>query len=144
MIALFQSNELFWYFEPSTQANQLLTVEATMISHLDLGEILPAEDSAPQDVKVALEVRPFHTDSLTYSQRERGVYHHRRDCVYGRRIKQYGFAGPGTDERDLCSRCADLDSGVDDFFPGDEGCDRPPEVPVALCVSKDATAVLRG
>jgi hypothetical protein len=92
-----------------------------MISHRDIGEILPAEDSAPKDVKVALEARQFHTDSLTYSQRERGVYHHRSDCVYGRRIKQDGFAVPGTDERDLCSRCADLDAGVDDFFPGDEG-----------------------
>jgi hypothetical protein len=27
MIALFQSNEVFRSFEPSTQANQLLTVE---------------------------------------------------------------------------------------------------------------------
>jgi len=92
-----------------------------MISHRDIAEILPAEDSAPKDLKLALKIHPFHTDSLTYSRRERGVYHDRSDCVHGRRIKQDGFALPGTDERHLCNRCADLDAGVDDFFPGDEG-----------------------
>jgi hypothetical protein len=92
-----------------------------MISHTDIAEILPAEDNTPKDIKLALKVHPFHTDSLTYSQRERSVYHNRSDCDYGRRIKRDGFAGTGTDERDLCNRCADLDAGVDDFFPGDEG-----------------------
>ena len=92
-----------------------------MIRHRDIAEILPAEDSAPKDMKLALKVHPFLTDSLTYSQRQRGVYHNRSDCVYGRRIKQDGFAVPGTDERDLCNRCAALDAGVDDLFPGDEG-----------------------
>jgi hypothetical protein len=111
----------FRYFEPVYPANQLLTVEATMISHRDIAEILPAEDSPPRDMMLARMVHPFHTDSLTYSQRERGVYHDRSDCVYGRRIRQDGFAVPGRDERDLCNRCAALDAGVDDFFPGDEG-----------------------
>jgi hypothetical protein len=87
-----------------------------MISHRDIVEILPAEDSTPKDIKLALKVHPFHADSLKYSQRERGVYHDRSDCVYGRRIKQDGFAAPGTDERDLCNRCAALDAGVDDLF----------------------------
>jgi hypothetical protein len=32
-IVVFQSNESFRYFEPVYPANQLLTVEATMISH---------------------------------------------------------------------------------------------------------------
>jgi hypothetical protein len=26
-----------------------------------------------------------------------------------------------TDDRYLCNRCADLDAGVAEFFPGDEG-----------------------
>jgi hypothetical protein len=42
-----------------------------MIRHRDIVEILPAEDSAPKDMKLALKVHPFHTDSLTYSQRQR-------------------------------------------------------------------------
>jgi hypothetical protein len=46
-----------------------------MISQSDIAEILPVEDSAPKDIKLAPKVHPFHTDSLTYSQRERGVYH---------------------------------------------------------------------
>jgi hypothetical protein len=108
-------------FELTIKLTKLLTVEATMISQSDIAEILPVEDSAPKDIKLAPKVHPFNTDSLTYSQRERGVYHDRSDCIYGRRIKQDGFAVPGTDERDLCSRCADLDAGVDDSFPGDEG-----------------------
>jgi hypothetical protein len=73
-----------------------------MISHSDIAEIRPLEDSARKNIKLALKVHPFHTDSLTYSQRERGVYHDRSDCVHGRRIKQDGFAVPGMDERDLC------------------------------------------
>jgi hypothetical protein len=52
-------------------AEHLLTVEATMISHRDIAEILPAEDSTPKDIKLAPKIHPFHTDSLTYSQRER-------------------------------------------------------------------------
>lgn len=90
-----------------------------MISHRDIAQIHPVEDSAPKNIKLALKVHPFHTDSLTYSQKERGVYHDRSDCVHGRRIKKEVFAVPGTDERDLCSRCADLDAGVDDLVPGD-------------------------
>jgi hypothetical protein len=91
-----------------------------MISHRDIAEIHPVEDSAPKNMKLALKVHSFYTDSLTYSQRERGVYHDRSDCVYGHKIKQDGNAVPGRDERDLCNRCADLDAGVDDFFPGHE------------------------
>ncbi len=67
------------------------------------------------------KVHPFHTDSLTYSQRERGVYHDRSDCTHGQRIKEGGYAVPGTDGRQLCNRCADLSAGLDAFFPGDEG-----------------------
>lgn len=92
-----------------------------MINPRNIAEILPPEDSAPNDFKLTLKVRPFHTDSLTYPQRERGVYHDRGDCVHGQRIKQDGYAVPGTDGRQLCNRCADLDAGLDDFFPGDEG-----------------------
>jgi hypothetical protein len=92
-----------------------------MISYRDIAEIRPLEDSARKHIKLAPKVHPFHTDSLTYPQRERGVYHDRSDCTYGRRIKQDGNAVPGTDDRHLCNRCADLDAGVDDFFPGDDG-----------------------
>jgi hypothetical protein len=102
-------------------AKQLLTVEARMIRHRDITEILPVEDCAPKDIKLAHKVHPFHTDSLTYSRRERGVYHDRSDCVYGQRIKQEVMPCLARNERDLCNRCADLDAGVDDFFPGDEG-----------------------
>lgn len=92
-----------------------------MISQRSIAELLPGEDSAPKDIMLTLKVHPFHTDSLTYSQRERGVYHDRRDCVHGQRIKHDGQAIPGTEGRQLCNRCADLNAGVDDFFPGDEG-----------------------
>jgi hypothetical protein len=101
--------------------DQLLMVEVTMISHGGIAEILPVDDCATKDITLALNVHPFHTDSLTYSHRERAVYHHHSDCVYGRRIKQDGNAVRGTDERTLCNRCADLDAGVDDVFPGDDG-----------------------
>lgn len=92
-----------------------------MIRHRDAIEILPVEAPASKAIKVAHRVQPFHTDSLTYSQRERGVYHDRGDCVHGQRIRHEGNAVPGTDQRDLCDRCADLDAGVDDFYPGDDG-----------------------
>ena len=92
-----------------------------MTSHREIAEVPPAEDRVSKDINLALRFHRFHTDSLTYSQRERSVYHNRSDCVYGRRIKQDGFAVSGTDDRDLCHRCADLDAGVDDPFPGDEG-----------------------
>jgi hypothetical protein len=120
MIAVLKSNRPFRYFEPSTRRSNC-TVEARMIRHRDITEILPVEDCAPKNIKLAHKVQPFHTDSLTYSQRERGVYHDRSDCVHGQRIKQEGNAVPGTDERDSCNRCADLDAGIDDFFPGDDG-----------------------
>jgi hypothetical protein len=80
-----------------------------MTSHREIAQVRPTEDRVSKDIYLALRVHPFHTDSLTYSQRERSVFHNRSDCDYG------------TDERDLCNRCADLDAGVDDFFPGDEG-----------------------
>jgi hypothetical protein len=92
-----------------------------MISHRDIAEIHPVEDSTPKNMKLALKGHSFYTDSLTYSQRERGVRHDRSDCVHGRRIKQDGNAVPGTHDRHLCNRCADLDAGVAEFFPGDEG-----------------------
>jgi hypothetical protein len=92
-----------------------------MIRHRDITEILPVEDSASKAIKLAHTVQPFHTDSLTYSLRERRVYHDRSDCVHGQRIKHEGNAVPGTGQRDLCNRCADLDAGVDDLFPGDDG-----------------------
>lgn len=92
-----------------------------MTSHRELAGVRRAEAMVGKDITLALRVHPFHTDSLTYSQRERRVHHNRSDCEYGRRIKRHGFAVPGTDERDLCNQCADLDAGVDDVFPGDEG-----------------------
>jgi hypothetical protein len=92
-----------------------------MIRHRDITGILPVEDCAPKNIKLAHKVQPFHADSLTYSQRERSVYHDRSDCVHGQRIKQEGNAVPGMDGRQLCNRCADLNAGIDDFFPGDDG-----------------------
>ncbi len=92
-----------------------------MINQRNIAEILPSEDSAPKDIKLTLKVRPFDTDSLTYAQRERAVYHDRSDCIHGQRIKQDGYAVLGTEGRQLCNRCADLNAGLDDFFPGDEG-----------------------
>jgi hypothetical protein len=92
-----------------------------MTSQREIAVVRPAEDWVSKDINLALRVHPFHTDSVTYSQRERSAYHNRSDCVYGRRIKRDGLSVPGRDERDLCGRCADLDAGVDDFFPGDEG-----------------------
>jgi len=38
-----------------------------MISQSDIAEILPVEDSVPNDIRLASKVHPFHTDSLTYS-----------------------------------------------------------------------------
>jgi hypothetical protein len=92
-----------------------------MINERNIAEILSSGNSAQKDIKLTLKVHPFHTDSLTYSPRERAVYHDRSDCVHGQRIKQDGYAIPGTEGRQLCSRCADLNAGLDDFFPGDEG-----------------------
>jgi hypothetical protein len=43
-----------------------------MLSHRDIAEIHPVEDGAPENMKLALKVHSFCTDSLTYSQRERG------------------------------------------------------------------------
>lgn len=92
-----------------------------MITQRNIAEILASEDSALKDVKLTLKAHPFHTDSLTYSQRERAVYHDRSDCVHGQRIKHDGYVVPGTEGRQLCNRCADLNAGLDDLFPGDEG-----------------------
>ncbi len=75
----------------------------------------------PDDTKLTAKVGPFHTDSLMYSHRERNVYHDRRDCAYGQRVKQDGNAVAGAADRDRCERCADLAAGVDDLFPGDTG-----------------------
>ena len=92
-----------------------------MINERNIAEILSSGNSAQKDIKLTLKVHPFHTDSLTYSPRERAVYHDRSDCAHGQRIKQDGYAVPGTEGRQLCNRCADLNAGLDDFFPGDEG-----------------------
>jgi hypothetical protein len=92
-----------------------------MINERTIAEILSSENGAQKDIKFTLKVRPFYTDSLTYSAIERAVYHDRRDRVHGQTIKHDGYAAPGTDGRQLCNRCADLNAGLDDFFPGDEG-----------------------
>ena len=92
-----------------------------MISHEKLVDVVPVEDSAPANTKLPVKLSPFHTDSLTYSLRERCVYHDRRDCAYGQMIKEDGNAVPGTAGLRRCDRCADLDEGVDDLFPGNSG-----------------------
>ena len=92
-----------------------------MISTEKVVDVLPAEDRAPDKRKLAVKVSPFHTDSLIYSLRERGVYHDRRDCAFGQTVRGDGNAVPGRADRRRCDRCADLDEGVDDLFPGDFG-----------------------
>jgi hypothetical protein len=92
-----------------------------MVSNEKVVDVLPVEDSAPDNPKRTVRVSPFHTDSLTYSLRERSVYHDRRDCAHGQMVKEDGNAVPGAVDRRRCDRCADLDEGVDDMFPGDSG-----------------------
>jgi hypothetical protein len=45
-----------------------------MLSHRDIAEVHPVEDTAPENMKLALKVHSFYTDSLTSSQRERGAF----------------------------------------------------------------------
>ena len=58
------------------------------------------------------KVSPFHTDSTDYPDEERRVYHDQSECGYGQRVKRDGNDIPGTDGRDLCSRCADIARGA--------------------------------
>jgi len=92
-----------------------------MIGNETVVDVLLVEASAPDDPKLAVKVSPFHTDSFTYSLRERGVYHDRRDCAVGQTVREDGNAVPGRAGRRRCDRCTDLDEGVDDLFPGDSG-----------------------
>ena len=55
------------------------------------------------------KVSAFHTESLTYSEKERSVYHDQSECGYGKRVTNDGnaIAGRGI-ERELCDQCATL------------------------------------
>ncbi|MFI5287212.1 MAG: hypothetical protein ACHQ4F_12935 [Candidatus Dormibacteria bacterium] len=92
-----------------------------MSNQRNIAEVSPTECSPLNGIELALKVHPYHTDSLMYSLRERSVYHDRSDCGYGQRVKRDGNTVPGTADRQLCRRCADLNAGVDDFYPGDAG-----------------------
>jgi len=50
-----------------------------MTSQREIAVVRPAEDWVSKDINLALRVHPFHTDSVTYSQRERSAYHNRSD-----------------------------------------------------------------